>query len=341
MTKKEVISLVILILVIGYGAWQFFTSNFNEKKSQHLMDTIVTITATSKNKNVGSQIDSVFAFIKEMEDRLNDYREGSWLHTLNNSPEIDFPMDPDAYKILVIADSLYRMTDGAFDVSIKPLYDLWDFDTRAQITEDSLLNLPDSLEIKKTLQYVGFDRIQYNEKSIRIPKGTQLAFGAIAKGYVLDKAREYMQSLDLISGFIDCRSSMTFYGDVMPQLVYIQHPRLSAEDFIASFRIKDLSVGTSGDYQQYFDLNGIRYHHIIDPKTGYPVRDVYSVTVTHPSAAWADGLSTALFLMPPEEAIEAIKNIPDCNAVIYYEHNGSNVSLKSAGMKNLGFSEKL
>lgn len=341
MTKKETISLIILILVIAYGAWQFFSSNFTERKSQHMMDTIVTITATSKSKSVGTQIDSVFAFIKEMEDRLNDYRKGSWLYNLNHSPETDFPMDPDAFNILVIADSLYRLSGGAFDVSIKPLYDLWDFNTRAQITEDSLKTLPDSLQIMQSLEYVGFDRIQYNQQTIRIQKNTQLAFGAIAKGYVLDKAREYMQSLDLISGFIDCRSSMTFYGDVMPQLVYIQHPRLSSEDFIASFRIKDLSVGTSGDYQQYFDHDGVRYHHIIDPRTGYPVQNVFSVTVTHPSAAWADGLSTALFLMPPEDAIEAIKHIPDCNAVIYFEQNGSNVSLKTVGMKNLGFSEKL
>ena len=148
-----------------------------------------------------------------------------------------------------------------------------------------------------------------------------------------------MISQGLTSGYINCRSSMSFFGNSIPNVVYVQHPR-KPDDHIASFKIMNQCVGTSGDYQQFYEINGVRYHHIISPITGYPVEGVHSVTVLNPSAAWADGLSTALFLMPPGAAIEAIKSIPDCNAIIYYSKDGELVSLKTVGMKKLGLNEK-
>jgi thiamine biosynthesis lipoprotein len=342
MSKKEIYSLVILLLVFGFAAWQYTHSSFTETKSQHLMDTVVRITATAKDKNVGTLIDSVFTYISALDKKLNDYDPDSWISQLNRSESPDFPMDPDVYQILVIADSLYRMTGGAFDPTIKPVYDLWGFSSQTPSVTDSLpTTLPDSLLLATVLRTVGFDKVTFNERTIRKPTGTQLGFGAIAKGYILDKAKQYMQKLGISSGFIDCRSSMILFGDKIPQLVYIQHPRLSMTDHIASFKIKNLAVGTSGDYQQYYEIGGKRYHHILDPKTGYPVPNMYSSTVIHPSAAWADGLSTALFLMEPNRAISAIKSIPGCNAIIYYEQDGSPVSLKSLGMKDLSLDEKL
>jgi len=342
MSRKEIISLLILILVVGYGAWQYTHSSFTQTKSQHLMYTMVRITATSKNKNIGTRIDSVFAFIKQMEDKLNDYSKSSWLWEVNNSTRTQFPMDSDIYNLLVIADSLYKMTDGAFDPTIKPVYDLWGFSSKPYSQIDSVgTAVPDSIILAETLQRVGFDKISYDTRSLSKPVGVQLAFGALAKGYILDAARDYMKSLGIVSGNIDCRSSMTFFGSSLPQQVYIQHPMLSQDDYIASFKIKNRSVGTSGNYQQFFELDGIRYHHILDPKTGYPVPHIYSSTVIHPSAAWADGLSTALFLMQPDQAIELARSIPDCDAVIYFDQDGSTVSLKTMGMKDIGFSEKI
>ncbi|HOH78336.1 MAG: FAD:protein FMN transferase [Candidatus Cloacimonetes bacterium] len=342
MSRKEIISIVILVLVAGYGAWQYFHSSFTQTKSQHLMDTVVRVTATSKSKNIGTRIDSVFSYIKRLEDKLNDYSEDSWLWKINHSDQTQFAMDPDIYELLVISDSLYKITDGGFDPTIKPVYDLWGFGSRPYSDTDSLANaVPDSLVLAKTLEQVGFDKIRFDARTLYKPVEVKLAFGAIAKGYILDKARAYMKSMGIISGNIDCRSSMTFYGSSLPQQVYIQHPMLSQDDYIASFKIYNKSVGTSGNYQQFFELNGIRYHHILNPKTGYPVPNVYSCTVIHPSAAWADGLSTALFLVPPDRAIELARSIPDCDAVIYFDQDGSTVSLKTMGMKDIGFSEKI
>lgn len=342
MSRKEIISLIILILVVGYGTWQYFNSSFTKTKSQHLMDTVVSITATSKDKYISTRIDSVFAFIKNMEEKLNDYSEDSLLWEINNSEKTSFPMDGDLFELLVIADSLYKITNGMFDPTIKPVIDLWGFGSVAYEGLDSLKTVvPDSLVLREALAKVGFDQIRFDRQTLHKPAGMQLTLGAIAKGYIIDKAVEYMKSLEIVSGNIDCRSSMSFFGSKLPQQVYIQHPLLKQDDFIASFKIKNGSIGTSGNYQQFFELDGVRYHHIISPFTGYPVPDVFSCTVIHPSAAWADGLSTAFFLMPPEKAIETAKKIEGCDAVIYYAENGNTVSIKTMGMKELSFSEKL
>jgi len=332
MKKKEIVSLVILIAVIAYGLISYVFREYTETKSQFLLDMSVQITASSQEKTIGAKIDKVFDYIRKLEERFNEYDQKSWLWQINNSEEEMFEIDPDTYQMLVIADSLYKMTDGAFDITIKPVFDLWGFGGASP-------SVPDSTILDENLALVDFSKLRFSKTELYKPKKMQISFGAIAKGYILDQAKLYMLELGLKQGVIDCRSSMTFYGGKLPQIVYIQHPRQGNDSYIASFRIKDMSVGTSGDYQQYFELDGIRYHHILNPRTGYPVEDVISVTVLHPSAAWADGLSTAFFLMNPVSAIEKIKQIDQADAIIYYNQNGQIVSLKTQGMKNFGLNE--
>jgi thiamine biosynthesis lipoprotein len=333
MTRREIVSLLILIAVFSFGAYKYFNRAFTEVKSQYLLDTVVEISATSKNKNIGTQIDSVFTYIKTLQNKLDEYNPDSWVSKVNSSEDWYFPMDSDVYEMLVIADSLYRLSNGAFDPTIKPVWDLWGFNS-----EDP--TPPDSLLLKAELKKVDFSKIKFDKQRLIKPAGMQISFGAIAKGYIIDKAKDYMEIKGLKSGYINCRSSMTFFGNPIPEVVYIQHPR-KTDDHIASFRIKNQSVGTSGDYQQFYEIDGIRYHHIINPKTGYPVENVHSVTVLCDKAAWADGLSTALFVMQPEDAIAALKKIPNSDAIIYYTRDGELVSLKTVGMKDKALAEKL
>lgn len=342
MTKKEIVSLVILVAVIAYGAWTWFNRSYKDTRmDQDLLDTVVIISGKSKAKDVGSQINSVFDYIRTCEKKFNDYDPESWISRLNATDGESFPMDPDAYELLCLADSLYNLTDGAFDISVKPLYDLWGFSLINSAETDTLaLAPPDSLEILATLEHIGFDKIEYDKDHIVLPRGMKITFGALAKGYALDKACDFMRSRKFVSGHIDCVSSMCFFGQNLSQIVHIQHPRPDQnQETIGNFRIKNGSISTSGDYQLYFDHEGQRYHHILDPRTGYPVKDIYSVTVITPSAAWADGLSTALFLLEPEDAIETLKKYPATNAVIFYQENGGIVALKSMGMKELDWHE--
>ncbi len=262
MKKKEIISLIILLAVVGYGFVSYLFREYQDTKSKFLLGMSVRISAASQEKTVGSKIDKVFAFIADLEERFNEYDQSSWLWEINHSEEEVFKIDADTFDMLSIADSLYKMTSGAFDITIKPVFDLWDFNSPDPA-------LPDSLLLVEKLKRVDFSKIRFTKDQLYKPRGMELSFGAIAKGYILDRAKEYMQSLKLERGVIDCRSSMIFYGGKLPQMVYIQHPRKGTEDFVASFRVKDIALATSGDYQQYFDLDGIRYHHILNPHTGY------------------------------------------------------------------------
>jgi thiamine biosynthesis lipoprotein len=336
-SRKELISLLILLLVIAYGAFKYYHRTFTETKTQtNLLNTVVTITATSQSKNVGAKLDSVFTYIRTLEQKLNDYDSTSWVSQLNRSDGKGFPMDADIYGLFTVADSLHRMTGGRFDITIKPLYDLWGFSDSTLALADTLQQQPpDSLLIAETLKRIGFGKVRYDKKTVYLPQGMQITFGALAKGFALDKARDYMRQLGLINGSIDCTSSMTFLDRKISQIVHIQHPRPAARNTIGSFKIRNGSLSTSGDYQLYFEYDGRRYHHILDPFSGYPVQGIYSVTVIHPSALWADGLSTALFLLPPEQSIEITKGIKDCNTVIFYDSEGSPASMLSQGMKDL------
>jgi len=342
MTRKEISSLLILLLVISYGFYKYVTRSYSDiRTNQDLLNTSVTIEASSKSKGIGAQIDSVFSYMKTLEKKFDDYNPESWISKVNSNSGRSYPMDPDAYELLTIADSLYRLTEGRFDITVKPLFDLWGFSDSTHVYTDSLpWTPPDSLVIKDMLHRVGFNRVRYNKDRIILPAGMKITFGALAKGYILDKAREYMQHHRFLSGQIDCLSSMTFFGKKIAQVVHIQHPRPKDKSTIGNFKIKNGSLSTSGDYQLYFEYQGQRYNHILDPFTGYPVKDMYSVTVIHPSAAWSDGLSTALFVLPPEQAVEKLKNFAEANAVIYYNNMGETVSLKTSGMKDLDWHEE-
>lgn len=331
MNRKEIISLIILILVVGYGFYRYEHRHYTEKQSQLLMDTVFEITATSQDKNIKAVVDSTFDLINRFETHLSEYKQGSYMWKINHSEQESFPMDPDVYNMLVIADSMFKISHGMLDVTIGPVSSLWDYDKE-------LLPNPDSL--KKALRYVDFSKIKYDKTTLYKPKGYQLNFGAIAKGYVVDKAVDYLQKHGATSGVVDCRSSIRIFGQGKePFIVGIQHPR-KMNEIIGELELHNNSIGTSGDYQQYFEVNGKRYHHILDPYTGYPYENTISVTVIAPSAALADGLSTTLFVMPPAEAINYVKNIPGTDAVIYYMSKDGIVSLKTSGMKDI-LKEKL
>lgn len=333
MTRKEIVSLIILVLVISYGAYQYITREYSDTHSRYILDTIVEISASSNSKGVTANILSIFEFIQDFERKFNEFDEHSYISSINSAQSEEFPMDADLYAMLCIADSLYHVTGGTFDITIKPVWDLWDFKAEEPLPPDPEL-------LQQELQKVGFERLYFDQDKLIKPRDMQITLGAIAKGYIFAKASVLMQEKGLKRGFINSRSSISFFGEEMQPIVYITHPR-KVDDTIASFKLLNQSVGTSGDYQQYFEHDGQRYHHILDAHTGYPVQDIFSVTVIHPDAAWADALSTALFLMPPEAALDYVTQHEDINCVIYYRQDDAIVSLKSTGMKALNFTENL
>ena len=315
-------------MVIAVGVIRYKTKVYTARKSKILMDTIVEISINSKDKNINDTMEKTIAFIKKLDNKFSYYEEDSYLNQLNirNKTKID----QDFYELLQLSKKIYIESDSLFDVSIAPLVDLWDFSRKE-------LPNPDSLE--ESLRKVNYSRIVFDKDSINIPSKMKLNFGALAKGFIIDKTIQFLKRNDVDFGYINAGGDIRFFGYDRKIKLGIQHPR-NKNKVISTLSIKNQAIVTSGDYERFFEIDGKRYHHIINPKTGYPVKNTISVTVLAPTAVLADALSTAVFLLKPEEGINLIKTYPHTEAIIYYKTNNEIISLKTMGIKDKLIKEK-
>lgn len=338
MSKKDWIHLTIIILLLAFGFYRYTQRVYRLNNSQILMDTQVEISIESKDRNLKRLLEKAFNRIEMYDNKFSYYKNESELSLLNNNPENIVYIDSDFFEIFSIADKVNKSSNGLYDVSIGSLTDIWDFN-KAQI--------PDSLEIIKTKQTIGWDHIKLYKNHIERPFGFKINLGSISKGYIVDKVMDYIIKQNVEEAYINAGGDIrVFSKSNTPIRIGIQHPRI-ANDIIATLEITNKAVVTSGDYERFFIKDNIRYHHIINPKTGYPSKKTISVTVISDSSSIADALSTALFVMEPEEGIEMLKNYPGTEAIIYYAKDSNNInsnnqiySLKSKGIKKYLVSEK-
>lgn len=324
MTKKEWFSLVILLAVLIFAVYRYHNRLFTETRTKIMMGTLVEVSLTSSGRGLSSLLDSTFAVISDYESRLSYYDETSELWAINNADADSMAISEDIYNLLVIAGRYYDKTSGRYDVTVSPLVDLWH-------PGRSSLPSPDSIAAAKSL--VGFDRLRFSPGYLIMPTEMSIDFGSIAKGYIIDRAAEYALSQGVNYGHINAGGDIRIFGDPSrAQRIGIRHPR-DSNRVIATLLLSDTAVVTSGDYERYFEIDGERYHHIINPLTGYPVDGVFSVTVIAPNAAAADAMSTSLFVMEPEEAIELVKSLPGAEAIIYYLDDNEIVSLRTEGVR--------
>ncbi len=324
MTKKEWFSLAILAAVLIFAVYRYHNRLFTETRTKVMMGTLVEVSLTSSQRGINTLIDSTFAVIADYESRLSYYDDNSELWSINNAETDSIAISEDVYNLLVIADRYYQKTSGKYDVTISPLVDLWH---QGRTT----MPPPDSIAAAKAL--VGFDRLRFSPDYLIMPSEMSIDFGSIAKGYIIDRAAEYALSQGVSYGHINAGGDIRIFGDASrAQRIGIRHPR-EPNRIIATLLLSDTAVVTSGDYERYFEVDGVRYHHIINPLTGYPVDGVFSVTVIAPNATAADVISTSLFVMEPEEAIDLVKSIPDAEAIIYYLDDNDIMSLRTEGIR--------
>ncbi len=327
MTRKEITSLILLTLVILIGIYKFATAEYEFVDSKYLNYTPTLqgknlrteIFVLSDKKNGEAVTKEAFVYMQKLIYKFSDDYEESVIYKINNSQGKKYPMDEDVFNLLEKAKAMYQLTDGSFDISVKPVYDLWDFDSAQMDNPEFNASLiPDSLTIEENLKLVDFSRIEYNEEYIILPAGMKITFGAISKGYIVDKTVEFLQSKGAKAGYVDQISSIRYFGDIPKKVILgIQHPRMNSEVIAQLSNLNNTAIATSGDYQQFFDVDNIRYHHIIDAKTGYSCHRNVSVTILSTTAFEADALSTALFLIDNDKAINYLKTLNDTEAIIY------------------------
>ena len=174
--------------------------------------------------------------------------------------------------------AVYKNSGGSFDITVAPLSDLWGFQAKAYV-------LPSPDEIRSTLELIGMDKVSLGPEGPSLPPGMSLDWGGIAKGFGIDLAAKALMAMGLGRGFINAGGDLYCWGtnpDRQPWHIGIKHPR--TEGYLGVFVISDLGAATTGDYQRYFIQGGKRYHHVFDPRTGYPARGKQSVTVVGPES---------------------------------------------------------
>lgn len=307
---KKCFSLITIIFMVF-----LFASCEEENKSvtrqTFALDTVINITADEKDSD---KITEAFTKLGEYEKLFSKTDPDSKLYMINNNSG---KANEDITTVLEFSFKMSRLTEGAFDVTVAPLVDLWDIKGRK--------TPPSAEEIDVAKASVGYEAVSLSPFNLN---GRQIDTGAVAKGYIADKIADDFRKNGVENAIIDLGGNVVLIGEYN---VGIRDP-FNPDEIFATITVKDKSAVTSGAYQRYFEYDGKRYHHIIDPRTGYPSdSSIASVTVISPSSMQADALSTSIFILG-EDSISLCDNFPDTDACIIME-DGSVVTTE-------GFEEK-
>lgn len=234
----------------------------------------------------------------------------------------------DMLQVMLMAEAVYELTEGAFDPTVGPLVNLWGFGP-----ENTGDTIPDSSQISRYLTMVGMDKLVINseEKTAKRLSEIQLDFSAIAKGYAVDAVAQELEQKGFHNFLVEVGGELLARGyksNGQAWRIAIENPSSQHNGVQQAIALENISIATSGDYRNFFENNGQRYSHTIDPKTGYPVRDpMISVTVLANSTAEADALATAMMVLGSEKALLLAErqNIP-----VYLLTHQSEVEYSSA-----------
>ncbi len=323
MKKKDIVGLIVLFVTIFVAGYGYFHRIHSYQKDMFLLDTIITAQIETRNKNGDEVLEQLADFIKDADSLYSCYKKNGTVWKINNSLKDSIPISQDIYKMLKIGKKLYGQTDSLYDLTIGRLTDIWDFEKKT---------VPTKAQIDSAMANAGYDKIELGENYIKRKSGIKLNFGSIAKGLIIDKSIEFLKERKIAKGLINAGGDIRMFGYKKPVKIGVQHPRKADGEIIGTITVKNKAVVTSGDYERYFFKNGKRYHHIINPKTGYPANNCISVTVIADSAEIADAYSTALFLLSPKKAVKLANNTKNLDAIIFYEKNGKIFFKKSFGM---------
>lgn len=274
------------------------------------MGTVIqqNIYTTAADSKAAEEIRVLLQRLEEQElSRRLDTSE-VWAVNASAGEEEGFLLSEELSETLEACLELWRESEGAFDVTIGALVSLWDIDGWAAGEREGAFDLPEEEALQKALESCGSGKLELDGTTLHMPEGMQLDLGAVGKGIALDRILSRLEENDTITGaVISVGGSVLTYGekpDGSSWRVGITNPA----DTSANIGILSLEgqwcISTSGDYERYAELDGVRYHHIIDPDTGYPADSgVSGVTILSKSGFLSDALSTACFILGPEKGM--------------------------------------
>lgn len=268
-------------------------------KDLFAMDTYMTLTAYGEHAQ--EAVDKAAERVEALDALLSTGNENSEIYQLNQNGEAT--LSEEGGYLVERALELYKKTEGAFDIAIYPVMQAWGFPTQDY-------HVPDDDTLKEKLALADASKVNYDKDTRKIffdQDGMEIDLGGIAKGYTSSQIMQIYQDCGVTSGLVNLGGNVQALGcktDGSKWRVAIQSPD-DTEEYLGILEIEDQAVITSGGYERYFEEDGVTYHHIIDPATGYPADSgLISVTIVSDDGTLADGISTSLFIMGEEKAAQ-------------------------------------
>ncbi len=296
MKSKLILSFVFFLIsffISGCNNQQNLTENSRQIFS---MDTVMELRAYGENPE--KALDLAEEEIIRIDNMLKRSNPDSEIYKINENGKA--MVSYETANLINSAVDISKKTNGAFDISITPVIDLWGF-------YDKKYDVPNNKNLSETLKKVNYKNITIENNIVSLKNGMKIDLGGIAKGFTSDKIMEIFKKNNITSGLVSLGGNVQAFGKKPNKekwKIGVQNPD-DESSYIGTLEIEDEAVITSGGYHRFFEKNGITYHHIIDPKTGFPAKSgVKSVTIISKNGTLADGLSTSLFIMGLQKSID-------------------------------------
>ncbi|WP_434565205.1 FAD:protein FMN transferase [Thermoanaerobacterium thermosaccharolyticum] len=317
---KQIVKRIIAILMVVFISLSLTACGNNNQqytRTDFMMDTVMQVTAYGKNAK--KAVDESMEKLKEIDNRMSSQKSGSDVEKINeNAGKKYVKVNSDTFYVIKTALKYGKISGGNFDITIAPLANLWGIGTNHA-------RVPSESQIKEVMKYINYRDVLLNAKDYEVKlkkQGMAIDLGGIAKGYAADEIENIMKKNGIKHALINLGgSSVYMYGskpDGSNWNIGIQDPFGDKGKYFAIVSGKDMLIDTSGNYERYFIQNGKRYHHILNPFTGYPAESgVVSTTIvsTNIKSIDADALSTITFILGVEKGMKLIESMPGVDAI--------------------------
>lgn len=315
--RQRLLSLGLVFLLTAV-LYHLTLSNQNSaplSKTAFKLNTVITVTIYDSDNE--TLLDETLALCDRYENLFSPTRSASEIYQLNHGtlPQENgaYLLSPETAELIRQGLSYCRLSDGGFDLTIEPVTSLWDFPAQKK-------EIPSPEALSSALSLVDYRNLALDGNRLTLRKeGVRIDPGAIAKGYIADRMKEYLVSKGVKSALINLGGNVLCIGsmpDQKPFRIGIQKPFADRSETVASLEITDKSVVSSGIYERCFEKDGTLYHHLLNPKTGFPYdNSLVSVTIISDRSVDGDGLSTSCFALGLEQGMALVNRLPEVHAV--------------------------
>jgi thiamine biosynthesis lipoprotein len=321
-------SILIGFLVITFNS--FGQAAYKKKLSMLGSPLEITVVANDSIK-ANEYIGLAIAEVKRIENLISDWIPTTQISKINQNAGIKaIKVDLEVFELVERANRISKITAGAFDISYASMDKIWKFD-------GSMKEMPTEDIIKKSVSKIGYQNIILNPKEQTIflkTEGMKLGLGGIGQGYIADKVKALLYAKGCLDGIVNVSGDINAWGkqpDGKLWTIGIVNP-LNKNKIFASFPLENSAVETSGNYEKYVVFDGIRYSHIIDPRTGYPATGIISVSVFAKQTEIADALATGIFVLGVDVGLDLVNQLKGIECIIVDDkgkiHSSKGIDIK-------------